>query len=66
MTRGIKETHSNIIGGADDTGRKGVMPNVPALAEVIFKADAAISVGVMFPIVQRIFHQIDRINYKEK
>lgn len=45
MTRGIKETHSKIIGGADDTGRKGVMPNVPVLGEVVFEADAAIGVG---------------------
>ena len=44
MTRGIKETNSNIIGGADDTGRKGVMPNVLALAEVVFKVDAAITI----------------------
>lgn len=45
MTRGIKESHSKIIGGAEDTGRKGVMPNVPVLGEVVFEADAAIGAG---------------------
>ena len=45
MTRGIKETHWKMIGGADDTGRNGVMPNVPVLGEVVFEADAAIGVG---------------------
>jgi len=39
MTRGMRATHSKIIGGADDTGRKGSRLSVPRLGEVEFEVD---------------------------